>query len=290
LQKYRSPYSKDDPRYLRSIDENEEAIKAMKPDDIKGFYKSFYGASNGYITVVGDFDSTAVKSVITTELAGWKSPQPFSRLVAQTKTVVPINKNIETPDKANAIFYVAETVKLSIKDADYPAMMLANYMIGGGGGLNSRLATRIRQKEGISYGVGSYFSAGYFEQNSGTFFAYAIYAPENVKRLDTAFQQEIEKVTKNGFTEQELADAKKGYLQSRRVELAQDGSLAYTLNDYSYYGEKIAFWQKFDDDISKLTLQQVNAVVSKYLNYNDMSIVKAGDFNKKPAAPVASGK
>ena len=291
LSKYTSPYTKDDPRYVMSIDESEAAMKNLTSTDIKSFYTNFYGASNSYVTVVGDFDSTKVHSILTSEFGNWKSPQPFSRLVDKDRNYTPINKNIETPDKANAIFVASQPVKLSMKDADYPAMLMANYMIGGGF-LNSRLATRIRQKEGISYGVGSQFSAGYFDQNSGTFFAYAIYAPQNVKRLDTAFKEEIDKVSSKGFTEQELADAKKGFLQSRQVTLAQDASLANTLNTYSYYGEKIAFWQKMDDDIGKLTLQQVNKAVGTYLKSSDITIIKAGDFDKKvtPAAPVASGK
>ncbi|HEY2583549.1 MAG TPA: pitrilysin family protein [Mucilaginibacter sp.] len=291
FQRYIDPYGKDDPRYSRSIDESEAAINSLKSSDLKSFYKDFYGASNGYITVVGDFDSTKVKSIIATEFSGWKSPRPFARLVEQSKTYPATTKSIETPDKANAFFIAFEEVKMSMKDSDYPAMIMANYIIGGGF-LNSRLATRIRQKEGISYGVGSQFSAGYFNKNSGGFIGYAIYAPENVKKLDTAFKEEIEKVAKNGFTEQELAEAKKGYLQSRQVTLAQDASLANTLNTYSYYGEKIAFWQKMDDAISKLTLQDVNKAVGTYLKYNEISIFKAGDFNKKPvpAAPAPAGK
>jgi zinc protease len=291
FQRYVSPYGKDDPRYVRSIDESEAAINSLKSSDLKSFYKDFYGASNGYITVVGDFDSTKVKSIINSEFAGWKSPQPFTLLAEQSKTYPPANKSVETPDKANAFFIAFEEMKISMKDGDYPAMVMANYIIGGGF-LNSRLATRIRQKDGISYGVGSQFSAGYFNKNSGGFIGYAIYAPENVKKLDTAFKEEIEKVVKTGFTEQELAEAKKGYLQSRQVTLAQDASLANTLNTYSYYGEKIDFWQRMNDNISKLTLQDINKAVSTYLKYSDISVFKAGDFDKKPspAAVAPSGK
>jgi len=287
LQRYASPYTKDDPRYVRSIDESVAAINEVKESDVKSFYKDFYGASNGYITIVGDFDATPVKLLVSNEFADWKSSQPYSRLVSKFKTYPAINKNIETPDKANAFFFAMTPVKLSMKDADYPAMVMADYMLGGGF-LNSRLATRIRQKEGLSYGVGSNFNAGYFDQNTGMFLTYAIYAPENVKRLDAAFKEEIDKAAKDGFTEQELTEAKKGFLQSRQVALAQDASLASTLNNYSYYGEKIAFWQKLDDAFSKLTLQQVNDATKKYLNSSNISIVKAGDFNKKPTAATAT--
>jgi zinc protease len=283
LQRYLNAYPKGDPRYVSTIDENIAMTKAVSESDVKSFYKDFYGASNAFITITGDFDAAQAKSLINEEYGSWKSPQTFARLIPKTKDVPAINKNIETPDKANAFFIGLQPLKLSMKDADYPAMLMADYIIGGGF-LNSRLASRIRQKEGISYGVGSGVSAGYFDQNTGAAQFYAIYAPENAPRLDAAFKEEIEKVVKDGFTDQEVAEAKKGYLQSRSVTLAQDNALAGTLNNYSYYGENIAFWQKMDDAIGKLTTAQINAAAKKYYDTSKISIVKAGDFAKKKAA------
>jgi zinc protease len=283
LQRYLSPYEKTDPRYVSSIDESIAMIKSTSVGDVKDFYKDLYGASNAFISITGDFDAAQAKSLITEEYGSWKSPQPFARLVAKVKNATPINRNIETPDKANAFFIGLQPLKLSMKDADYPALLMADYIIGGGF-LNSRLASRIRQKEGISYGVGSGISAGYFDQNTGISQFYAIYAPENVGKLDVAFKEEIDKVTKEGFTDQEVAEAKKGYLQSRSVDLAQDSYLNSTLNSYSYYGETIAFWKKLDDAIAKLTTAQINAAAKKYYDSSKISIIKAGDFSKKKVA------
>ncbi|UEG54556.1 insulinase family protein [Mucilaginibacter daejeonensis] len=285
LQRYLNAYDKTDPRYTPTIDESIEMTKAVSDGDVKSFYKDFYGASNAYISIIGDFDATQAKTLLTEEYGSWKSPKEFSRLIPKRKDVAAINKNIETPDKANAFFIGIQPLKLSMKDADYPALLMADYIVGGGF-LNSRLASRIRQKEGISYGVGSGMSAGYFDQNTGLFQFYAIYAPENVGKLDVAFKEEIDKVIKQGFTDQEVAEAKKGYLQSRSVTLAQDQSLASTLNTYNYYGENIAFWQKLDDAISKLTTAQINAAAKKYYDNSKISIVKAGDFSKKKSADI----
>jgi len=282
LQRYLNAYPKGDPRYVSTIDENIAMTKAVSESDVKSFYKDFYGASNAFITITGDFDAAQAKSLINEEYGSWKSPQTFARLIPKTKDVPAINKNIETPDKANAFFIGLQPLKLSMKDADYPAMLMADYIIGGGF-LNSRLASRIRQKEGISYGVGSGINAGYFDQNTGLTQFYAIYAPENVSKLDVAFKEEIEKVVKDGFTDTEVAEAKKGYLQSRSVSLAQDNVFNSTLNAYSYYGENIAFWQKMDDAISKLTTAQINTAAKKYYDTSKISIIKAGDFSKKKA-------
>ena len=64
------------------------------------------------------------------------------------------NQSFATPDKANAFFVAGINLKLRDDHPDYPALLLGNYMLGGGF-LNSRLATRMRQKDGLSYGVGS---------------------------------------------------------------------------------------------------------------------------------------
>lgn len=280
LQRHMDPYGKDDPRYMESVDESLERINKLQLAEVKSFYKDFYGASNAYISVVGDMDPKATETLMNSLFSDWKSPQPFKRLEAKTKDVALLNKNIETPDKANAFFFAMQNISISSKDPDYPAFILGNYILGGGF-LNSRLATRIRQKEGISYGVGSQANADYFDKNSGSFLSYAIYAPENVQRLEAAFKEELDKVVKEGFTDQEVADAKKGYLQSRKVSIAQDNSLAGTLNMYAYYGEPIAYWQKLEDAYTSLTTKQVNEAMRKYLDPAKISMVKAGDFAKK---------
>ena len=280
LNRYIDPYDKNDPRHVNSIEEAIAAINALKIEDLKAFYNDIYGASDAYISIVGDFDTPQTQGLLAAAYGKWKSPQPFTRLPAKRKTYELLNKMIITPDKANAFFFAVQPINLSMKDPDYPAVTIANYMLGGGF-LNSRLAMRIRQKEGISYGVGSGFQASYFDQVSGNFLTYAIYAPENVTRLEQAFKEEIDKAVQDGFTAKEVADAKSGYLQSRAVSLAQDNSLAATLNTYAYYGESIAFWKKQDEAIKNLTVQQINSAVKKYLNSKQISIVKAGDFNKK---------
>jgi zinc protease len=165
-------------------------------------------------------------------------------------------------------------------------MVLGNYMLGGGF-LNSRLATRIRQKEGLSYGVGSQFNAGTLD-NVGTVFAYAIYAPQNVEKLEIAFKEEIEKVITEGFTAEELEAAKTGWLQSRTVSRAQDASLASTLNSYLYSERDLEWDEKNEQHVESLTVEQINAAMKKYLSVDAFNIIKAGDFAK--AKETEAGK
>ncbi|MCI0751431.1 MAG: insulinase family protein, partial [Flammeovirgaceae bacterium] len=286
IQKHINPYPKSDPRYVEDFDESVASIKALKLDDTKKFYKDFYGTSNATMSVVGDFDPNEIKALITEQFGSWKSPSAYSRLVNKPFSVTPINESVETPDKANAFFVAGFTFDFRDDNPDYQALVLGNYMLGGGF-LNSRLAVRIRQKDGLSYGVGSQFNAGSLDP-VGSFNAFAIYAPENVTKLETAFKEEINKVITEGFTAEEVAAAKSGWLQSRTVGRAQDGQLSGTLNNYLFIKRDLKWDEASEKKVNELTVEQINAAMKKYLKPEMINYVKAGDFAKAKAK--AEGK
>ncbi len=128
---------------------------------------------------------------------------------------------------------------------------------------------------------------------SGSFFAYAIYAPQNAAKLEAAFKEEIEKILKTGVTEDELKSAKSGYLQSRQVSRAQDGALSGTLNTNLYLNRNLAWEADFEKKVASLTPAQIKEALGKYLDISRFVIVKAGDFAKGSGAaaggPASSG-
>ncbi len=271
-------YPKGHPLYTGTIEEDIADIKAVTLDDVKKFYKDFYGASNGQMTVIGDFDEKEI-SALTQEIFGnWKSPQPFTRIKQEYRAVAPINKSFETPDKANAFFIARLNLKVRDDNPDYAALALGNYMLGGGF-LNSRLATRIRQKEGLSYGVGSRFNASSLDE-SGQFSANAIYAPENAEKLEAAFKDELAKLLKDGFTAEEIEAAKKGWLQQQQLSRAQDRELSGRINNYLFLNRTIAWDAALESKIQSLTVEQINSAMRKYLTPENITIIKAGDFAK----------
>jgi zinc protease len=295
FQRQMNPYPKDDVRYTSTPDEDVADVKALKLDELKQFHKDFYGAQSATMSIVGDFDEAPVRKVITDEFGTWKAKKPFSRLVTPYNDIKPTPQAIEAPDKANAFMVAGVNLPLRDDDPDYPALMLGNYMLGGGF-LNSRLALRIRQKEGISYGVGSQLQANPLDK-TGVFMTYAIYNPENAERLEKAFREELDKVAKDGFTADEIKAARSGLLQSRMVGRAQDPGLAGTLNNYLYLNRTMNWDADFEKKIEALTPEQVNAAMKKHIDPSKISIIKAGDFakaakkaaEKQPASSVSGG-
>jgi len=252
---------------------------------VKKFYTDFYGASNGELAVIGDFDDKEIAR-LTTELYGsWKSPRPYERVASPYQNVAATNKSLETPDKANAFFLAGLNLNLREDDPDYAALMLGNYMLGGGF-LNSRLGTRIRQKEGLSYGVGSQLQASSLDK-SGIFLAFAIYAPQNVEKLEAAFKEEIARALKDGFTEEEVKAARSGWLQARQVSRAQDNELAARLSSFLYLNRTMAWDDAFEKKVLALTPDEIVAAMRRHIDPAKITIVKVGDFAKaKAAAPT----
>lgn len=292
-----SPFPKGDPRYVGTFDEDLAEIKSATLDQVKAFYKEFYGATNGTVGIVGDFDKDVIEKQLIAELGSWKSPKTFKRLASPFVAAKPANKAIEAPDKANAFFVAGLPIALQDSDPDYPALILGNYILGQGV-LNSRLSTRIRQKEGLSYGVGSQVSASPLDKN-GSFMAYAIYAPQNLEKLEQAFKEEVEKAVKDGFTPEEIKAAKSGYLQSRQVSRSQDAGLSGTLNNNLYLNRTMEWDTDFEKKIEALTPEAIKAAFDKYIDYSKLVIVKSGDFAKakkgqgaeaSPAKVSGSGK
>jgi zinc protease len=271
-------YPRGDVRYVTTPDEDIADVKALTLDDVKNFYKTFYGASAGELVVVGDFDPAQVASQAAQLFGSWKNTTPFTRVQRSYQDIAAVSQSLETPDKANAMFYGGMNLNVRDDDPDYPALVIANSIIGGGT-LYSRLGNRIRQKEGLSYGVGSNVNASPFDRY-GQFTTYAIYAPQNAARLETAFREEIALALKDGFTESEVAEAKKSYLESRKLQRAQDSALARTLASELYANRTMQWDQQLEQRVSSLTADQVSAAARKYIDPSKITIIKAGDFAK----------
>ena len=269
-------YPKADFRYTSTFDEMTEAAKKLTVEDLKKFYAEFYNSSNATVSAVGEFDETKVLAGVNSILANWTSAQKYERAADNYAKAVQKSEKIITPDKKNAT--MAARMNLTLKDdnADYPALVMGNYMLGGGF-LNSRLATRIRQKEGISYGVGSWLRASSLDQ-SGEFGSYAIYNPENSTKLINAYNEELNKMISEGFTEAELKDAISGFIQSRGKNRSDDGYLVNRLNDYLNLNRTLLWDDSLDKTVSTLTPSTVNAAMKKWITPGDITIVQAGDF------------
>jgi zinc protease len=276
-------YPKGDIREAKTLDETKAAFAALKLDEVKAFYKGFYGASKGELSIVGDFDVDATKQTVATAFKDWNSAAPYSRLVNRVDDIPAVRKTFNTPDKENGFYIARLNLPLKDSDPDFAALTIANYIFGGGSGLNSRLMLRVRQKEGLSYGGRSALNAGDLDAN-GSFTINAIAAPQNLAKLEASIKDELTRTVNEGITQEELDHAKSGLLQQRYQARTSDGTLAAAWNNYLNLNRTFAWSQAQDEQIKALTLAQVNAALKKYIDPAKLSVFIAGDEAKAKAA------
>jgi zinc protease len=271
------PFPKGDPRYVSTADEQIEEIRAMTLNRLKKFHADFYGTSNAQMAVVGDFDEKEVSSLVGEALGSWRSPLPFKRVPSVYFDVAAKTQSVETPDKANAAMAAGMNLKLRDDHPDYPALLLGHYILGSG--MNSRLFQRIRQKEGLSYGVGAQFAASALDE-SGGFTAFAIYAPQNADKVEAAFRDELAKILKDGFTDEELKIARSGWLQQQQLNRASDQQLASRLSNLLFTNRTFERDLRLESLVGELTAERVTAAMRRHIDPAKVTIIRAGDFKK----------
>ncbi len=271
----RSVHPAGDPRNERTWDGTVADLKAVTLEGIRRFHAQHYGAAQATIALVGDFDAAQLKAVLEKGTAGWQAEVQPQRLAQPFAQIPPADERQPAPDKQNATFNAVLSLPLNDDHADYPAMLLADYILGAN--TDSRLWVRIREKEGLSYGTWSNIDWNSFEANSSWNFG-AIFAPQNRDRVEKAFHEELARAAKDGFTGAEIVNAKRALLNFRALSRAQDGSLAGSLAYQAYLGRTMAKTAEVEAAINATTLQQVNAVIAKFLKPEQFQIVWAGDF------------
>ncbi|WP_317203500.1 pitrilysin family protein [Janthinobacterium sp.] len=265
-------------RHIGTLAQQLAETKAVSVAEARAFHAAYYGAADATFAAVGDFDAAALKAQVGKLFGDWKAAQPYVRIPATLKSVSGEKLALETPDKANSMLLAALPLPLKDDAPAYPALLMANHMLGGGA-LRSRLADRIRQKEGLSYGVGSQLNVP-ARDAAGFWLAYAISAPQNTAKVEAALREELDKARSEGFSEAELAEAKKGWLQSEAVGRTQDQALAMTLAGYLDLQRSMLYDKELEAKVAALTLAQVNEALRAHLKTSELSVVKAGDFSK----------
>jgi zinc protease len=219
-----------------------------------------------------------VAKLVEELLGPWKTPRPFVRVPARHFERPALDERIVTPDKANAVLRAGLGIRMRDDHPDFPALVLANYLLGGGS--TARLPERIREKEGLSYSTYSSFHASAFDQAASLRIA-AIFAPENLERVRVALREELERALREGFSALEIETGKQALLEARRMSRAQDRALAHRLGSYLFMKRTFEWDMAFEKSIAALTPAQVHAAMKRHLDPARLAVVVAGDLKKK---------
>ncbi len=143
----------------------------------------------------------------------------------------------------------------------------------------------MRDKEGLSYGVGSGF--GVPTKDDGAMFSTnAICNPQNLPKAEASIKDELARTVKDGFTAEEVAAAKKSWLEERMVARSQDQGVMGTLGTREFWSRTMKWDEALEAKVSALTPQQVSEAFRKHIDPSALTVVKAGRFQEGWSAAV----
>lgn len=280
IEKITENYPKESIYYTASIQEQIDNNKKVKRQELVDFYNNILGGSNGVGSIIGDIDSKTASLLLENTFGKWNSKSKYEYIKPELFATKNQNKEFLTPDKENGAAVGKISFTMDRRSPDYPALVIANEMLGSGGFLTSRIPTRLREKEGISYGAGSYVSIP-VSNDVASWGWYAFFNPTKKEAVDKALKEEINKVVKEGFTEEEFKSNLNSWLASRKTGLGSDNTLLGLVNTQLLYGLPLDDYDNLEAKVSTLKVSQINDVLRKYISEDKLTSVFAGDFNKK---------
>jgi zinc protease len=276
-------YDTTDPRYLPS---NEEAIEAMNKvsiDDVKAFWAAFAGASVSEFAAVGALDAAQIQSEMAKVLADWGTPggaASYQRIPRPLPNYTAKRLVIPTIDKPNAGLRATRLFTMQPLTREGYALQLASDMLGASS--SSRLFTRLRKEEGLSYGTNSSLSASE-DDLVANFTIQGTFAPQNLAKFETALAQTLKDVEIKGFTVSELERVKRSL--SERVQAARnsDAAVAASLANNAFRStpqapRNFARAEQMNALALSVTLEDVNAAAKQLVDLRKAVVVVTGDF------------
>ena len=267
------------PDYVKSLDDRILSVQRTTLESVRGMHRDWWSANEARVAVVGTLPEGLAEE-IDKLLGDWKKPAAgrFVRHVAQHVPVPPARFVAQARDKSNAVMRWHQPLALNARDSDHEALLVANRILGGGG-LESRLASRVRVKEGLSYGIGSQFGAP-MHGNRASVSIEASFSPAQRERMAAVVREELVRFAEQGPTEEEVQRAKDDLLAQRRESRGDDSALPYILLTLADQGETFEATRKRDEAIRAVTREQVLSAWRRHVRTDAFVISAAGDFKE----------
>jgi zinc protease len=277
LARHLHEYAPGHPHYTPTVEERIDLIRKTSLEDAMACYRELYGATDADFVVIGDFDPEAVARAADRLLGPWRTPHPFKRVPSLYFDRPGFEDSLVTPDKANAALRAGINVRMRDDHSDFPALVLANHLLGGSS--TARMPARVREKEGLSYSTYTTFSSSALDE-AASFRVGSIFAPQNRARVERAIREELGRAVREGFSAEEVEAGKRSVLEARRLARSQDRALANRLGHYLFVKRTFAWDVDFEAKISALTAEQINAALRRHIDPARLSVVVAGDLKK----------
>jgi zinc protease len=268
----RALYPPGHPNRNVSPEEMLAAIGAAKLEEIVAFHRKHYGPAHFTLVATGDLDIPALQREIGRAFASWSGGVPLPNSPKATGTDSAKSQDIFMPGKTSVSVVLGHASGLRYSDPDYQAFRVATAILGSG--FTGRLMANVRDKEGLTYGIGSSLSSDTF--TDGDWRITATFAPTLLdKGIDSAKRQ-LTLWHERGVTADEVERRKTNLIGTFEVSLATSDGVASSLLSTVHRGYDLGWLDRYAPTLNALTPGEVNSAIKKYLRPDNLYLIKAG--------------
>jgi zinc protease len=255
-------------------DVTEESLQRISVQDMMQMYRRLIRPCRAKVTIVGSVTRAQADALVTTLL---------SRLPSATAGCEPVPPVAEVPPLAapvvREIQFASAQAHILIgqpgykrNDPDYFAMMVGNYVLGGGGFV-SRLSQEVREKRGLSYSVYSYFSPGL---HTGAFTLGLQTRPDQATQAVQVAREVVARFVAEGPTERELKAAKDNLIGGFPLLIDSNRKLLDNIANIAWNGLPLDYLDTWTRQVDRVTAGDVKAAFARKLQPQRMVTVIVG--------------
>ncbi|MBN2206626.1 MAG: insulinase family protein [Candidatus Aminicenantes bacterium] len=253
--------------------------EGMTPADLKALHAKYFFPKNIILAVSGDFAKSALKSKINTLAGGWAN---------RSLDIPAFSKDFPRPEPG--VYFIQKPITqgyislghLGLEDTnpDYFAVQVMNFILGGGS-FTSRITTKVRSDEGLSYNQGSRFA--YRWGFPGTFSGYVQTKSATVGYAISLILAEFDRIRKEPVSDDEMETAVNYYLESFADGFQSAQATMMSFANLEMTGKPRDYFKTYRDKIKAVTKDKVQAVAQKYIQPDKAAIMIVGDWEPSNA-------
>ena len=248
------------------------AIESATLDEVVAFHKKHYGPASFTLVATGDLDITGLQREIGQAFAGWTGGVSVPRAPKAAGTDTAKMQDVFMPGKTSVSVVMGQASGLKYSDPDYQAVRIATAILGSG--FTGRLMANVRDKEGLTYGIGSSLSSDTF--TDGDWRLTATFAPTLLDKGIASAKRQLTSWFETGVTADELERRKTNLIGTFEVSLATSGGVASNLLSTVHRGYDLGWLDRYASTLNALTTEQVNTAIKKHLRPDDFYLIRAG--------------
>jgi len=259
-----------------------QGLKSITLEEVRAYYRRQYRRGNVLAGVAGGYPSGLIET-LEKDLAELPegAPEPV-KLPAPPPIDGMEILLVDKPAPATAIS-IGCPIRVTRADKDFYALMVAGSYLGEHRTFNGRLMNIMRADRGLNYGDYAYIEN--FIQDGGSTFPlpnvprrqqhFSIWIrpvpPANAPFALRQAVRELQRVVEHGLTKEEFESSRRFLLNYSRLWTQNLSRRLGYLMDSRFYGTGF-FLDRVQEELPRLTVEEVNAAVTKHLNARNLKV------------------